>query len=543
MSKENVWDNDQDKATRSHRPAPAAEKPTASVPNAAVAAAHQLAIQRDSDGPGSGPIDPAITSRIHQALGRGREIRSDQRAGFEEFFGTDLSQVRIHDDAQADALSQDVNANAFTTGSDVFFRRGAYDPGSEAGRKLLAHELAHVVQPSPTSHQNQIVPADHPSERAAHDAADNFVNNQSGVQRDHGAHLTSAGATSTAIQRDVATDLPNPGAGDAIQLTPEQVSAALHYNLNRFANDEEKQTIRDVLGLEPEVDHLVDEDFVQAVADWQAEHNLQVDGKLGSNTVATLVGEFQAESRLDPAMGPRAQRLAIRTRPNERRRNIDVNGHNDLFDAVLNHRDAQLTLVMRINFQFHPGPAGVALTPAQQRTFRRRFISDVDRTWSHMYALKPRGALLPDYLDTYYARIRIVESAANPHYIAHVGNANSIYAPTNPPGPVGAGGPAVDNDAGWLRMGDEDVGMARGMSRADHTAPSRPMRQRTAAHEFGHMLGLPHINCDANTMICYGATAAQRANIMGLGGSVTRGNYLPFLVAMRRLTGHGWRAR
>jgi uncharacterized protein DUF4157 len=54
--------------------------------------------------------------------------------------------VRVHTDAESDALNQGVSAVAFTTGNDVFFRQGAYSPGSQEGQALLAHELTHVVQ-------------------------------------------------------------------------------------------------------------------------------------------------------------------------------------------------------------------------------------------------------------------------------------------------------------------------------------------------------------------------------------------------------------
>jgi len=64
----------------------------------------------------------------------------------ESAFGSDFSDVRIHTDIRADQLNRDVNAVAFTTGKDIFFRNGLYDPGSFTGRQLLAHELTHVVQ-------------------------------------------------------------------------------------------------------------------------------------------------------------------------------------------------------------------------------------------------------------------------------------------------------------------------------------------------------------------------------------------------------------
>jgi hypothetical protein len=62
------------------------------------------------------------------------------------FGGVDFSQVKVHNDAVSDQLNQSIQARAFTTGQDVFFRGGEYDPGSRGGQELIAHELTHVVQ-------------------------------------------------------------------------------------------------------------------------------------------------------------------------------------------------------------------------------------------------------------------------------------------------------------------------------------------------------------------------------------------------------------
>jgi flagellar biosynthesis GTPase FlhF len=66
----------------------------------------------------------------------------------EDAFGFDFTRVRIHADTEGDRLSRSLEARAFTTGSDIFFRQGAYKPESPSGQRLLAHELTHVVQQS-----------------------------------------------------------------------------------------------------------------------------------------------------------------------------------------------------------------------------------------------------------------------------------------------------------------------------------------------------------------------------------------------------------
>jgi hypothetical protein len=69
-----------------------------------------------------------------------------QRAFFEHAFGQDFSQVRVHTDSGAQALAAALGAKAVTHGEDIAFAAGRYEPDSSAGRRLLAHELAHVAQ-------------------------------------------------------------------------------------------------------------------------------------------------------------------------------------------------------------------------------------------------------------------------------------------------------------------------------------------------------------------------------------------------------------
>ncbi|WP_229779667.1 eCIS core domain-containing protein, partial [Deinococcus knuensis] len=66
----------------------------------------------------------------------------------EQGLNHDLSRVRIHDDAEADKLAKGVNAIAFTTGTDIFFQAGQFNPNTQSGLELLAHEVTHTVQQS-----------------------------------------------------------------------------------------------------------------------------------------------------------------------------------------------------------------------------------------------------------------------------------------------------------------------------------------------------------------------------------------------------------
>jgi hypothetical protein len=102
-------------------------------------------LQRESD-EAAGPVDESVESAIESARGGGRPMDSGIRTNMEAAFGADFSGVRVHTGAQSDSLNKAVQARAFTTGQDIFFSGGEYDPGSSGGKELLAHELTHVVQ-------------------------------------------------------------------------------------------------------------------------------------------------------------------------------------------------------------------------------------------------------------------------------------------------------------------------------------------------------------------------------------------------------------
>ncbi len=76
----------------------------------------------------------------------GKSLEPDVRASFERRFDHDFSRVRVHADVAAARSARTVAAAAYTVGSDIVFGAGMYRPNSHAGQKLLAHELAHVVQ-------------------------------------------------------------------------------------------------------------------------------------------------------------------------------------------------------------------------------------------------------------------------------------------------------------------------------------------------------------------------------------------------------------
>ncbi len=84
---------------------------------------------------------------VGEALGsHGQSLDASVRAMFEPYFARDFSDVRIHDGAAAQRSTKRLNARAYTIGRDIVFGAGRYTPGTASGRRLIAHELAHVVQ-------------------------------------------------------------------------------------------------------------------------------------------------------------------------------------------------------------------------------------------------------------------------------------------------------------------------------------------------------------------------------------------------------------
>lgn len=87
-----------------------------------------------------------VEASIETARGQGQPLDDNVRGSMEQAFGFDFSSVRVHTDGQAHQLNQSIQARAFTTGQDIFFRQGEYQSGSRSGQELLAHELTHVIQ-------------------------------------------------------------------------------------------------------------------------------------------------------------------------------------------------------------------------------------------------------------------------------------------------------------------------------------------------------------------------------------------------------------
>jgi hypothetical protein len=91
-------------------------------------------------------VSPQTQQKIESSKGGGEPLPTNTREEMEGAMGADLSNVRVHNNSEAAGLSNDLQAQAFTHGNDIYFGAGKYDTQSQAGQHLLAHEVAHTVQ-------------------------------------------------------------------------------------------------------------------------------------------------------------------------------------------------------------------------------------------------------------------------------------------------------------------------------------------------------------------------------------------------------------
>ncbi|MFO7995877.1 MAG: DUF4157 domain-containing protein, partial [Dehalococcoidia bacterium] len=95
---------------------------------------------------GGSQVSDALESRIVASKGSGKPLTEETLAYMEPRFGADFSSVHVHTDSEAAGMNRALNAQAFTHGRDIYMGEGKYNPDSDTGKRLLAHELTHVVQ-------------------------------------------------------------------------------------------------------------------------------------------------------------------------------------------------------------------------------------------------------------------------------------------------------------------------------------------------------------------------------------------------------------
>ncbi len=122
-------------------------------------------------------VAPGVVDALRRRQGRGRPLPDDLASSWGGHFGQDLSALRVHTDPEAGTIARSLQATAFTHGSDIYFAPGAYSPGSDSGRRVVAHEVGHAVAQRTGTDRAAgsaltVGAANDPAERAADRAAD-----------------------------------------------------------------------------------------------------------------------------------------------------------------------------------------------------------------------------------------------------------------------------------------------------------------------------------------------------------------------------------
>ncbi|MEH2455966.1 eCIS core domain-containing protein [Nostoc sp.] len=168
-----------------------------------------------------------------QRSGSGQPLDDRTRSFMESRFGQDFGEVKIHTDSAATEASEAVRAQAFTTGRDIYFGRGRYQPHYTEGKKLLAHELAHTIQQKNLSGVQTKLDISSPSdslEQAADDTAAKVLSKgMDQVYKEYSSlsKTTSSLLTTPLIQRDfdpLAVGMTNPKVPASISVPSQNAS-------------------------------------------------------------------------------------------------------------------------------------------------------------------------------------------------------------------------------------------------------------------------------------------------------------------------------
>lgn len=188
-----------------------------------------LHLQRQVGNAGTTALLDEERSPVHDVVSSGGEpLDRDTKAHMEASLGQDFTDVRVHRDSAADESARAVQAKAYTVGSHVVFQRDAYDPSSDDGQHVLAHELTHVVQqrsgPVDGTEAPGGIKVSNPSdrfEREASDVADRVVAG--------GAVAAAAPSSVSAVQRQEAEEEEDVQAYVQRQETPEEEESMQAY--------------------------------------------------------------------------------------------------------------------------------------------------------------------------------------------------------------------------------------------------------------------------------------------------------------------------
>lgn len=171
-------------------------------------------LQRVVGNAGASALLDEDRSPVHDVVAsEGTPLPTDLRTEMEGRFGQNFGDVRVHNDGSAHESAKSVNAQAYTVGSDIVFQNDRYDPGSDTGKHMIAHELTHVVQqrngPVDGTDAGGGIRISDPSDRFERDAvanADHVMAAPAPTTAPSGALQRTTEEGSAAVQREEAAE-------------------------------------------------------------------------------------------------------------------------------------------------------------------------------------------------------------------------------------------------------------------------------------------------------------------------------------------------
>lgn len=273
----------------------------------ACAAVEDDEVQRVAE-PGARVTSAPTNARrlIDRARPTAKPLAADLRASLEPQFGTNFGDVRVQTGPEGHAASRALGARAFTLGSDVFFAQGQYQPNTIAGRKLLAHELTHVVQQRGASGIGLVQRAPGASSEceASLDPAEWFANQQLTQIRlapvDQNLALLATGASGEAVEL-LQQALMKWGCARGMDVLPVHGSDGIYGAETRAAvRSVQRANLLDADGIVgPNTMSVLDQVVVPDVPDGDQhdDHNSSDGSKDGEDTPAN---EDDKKEELDP---------------------------------------------------------------------------------------------------------------------------------------------------------------------------------------------------------------------------------------------------